>query len=174
VITVEHTADLDAPTRSAVRSLLDSAYGGPFADADWEHALGGMHALFHDGPAIVGHAALVQRRLLHGGRALRTGYVEAVGVCPSHRRRGIAAALMGELDRLLRGGFELGALAASEQAVGLYASLGWTTWTGPTAALTPDGIRPTPDEDGIMVLPVTAVLDPASVLVCDWRDGDVW
>ncbi len=174
MITVEHTADLDVPTRSAVRDLLDAAFARDFADSDWEHALGGMHALYRDGGQIVGHAALVQRRLLHGGRGLRTGYVEAVAVCPSHRRRGIAAALMRELERLLRGGYELGALAASEQAVGLYASLGWTTWTGPTAALTPDGIRPTPDEHSIMVLPVTAVLDPAAVLVCDWRDGDLW
>ena len=174
MVTVAHTADLDDATRSAVRALLDSAFGGGFADTDWEHALGGMHALAWEGPALVGHAALVQRRLLHGGRALRTGYVEAVAVCPSHRRRGIAADLMRELDRLVRGGYELGALAASEQAVGLYAALGWTPWTGPTAGLTPDGIRPTPDEDSIMVLPVTAVLDPAAVLVCDWRDGDVW
>ena len=174
MVTVAHTADLDVATRSAVRALLDAAYGRPFADSDWEHALGGMHALFHDGEQIVGHAALVQRRLLHGGRALRTGYVEAVAVCPSHRRRGIAAALMREVNRLVRGGYELGALAASEQAVGLYTALGWTSWTGPTAALSPDGIRPTPDEDSIMVLPVTAELDPATVLVCDWRDGDVW
>ena len=174
MISLVHTADLDAPTRSAVRSLLDSAFGGDFSDADWEHALGGMHALFSDGPAIVGHAALVQRRLLHGGRALRTGYVEAVAVCPSHRRRGIAVTLMRELDRLVRGGYELGALAASEQAAGLYASLGWSRWTGPTAALTPDGLRPTPDEDSVMVLPVTAVLDPTDVLIGDWRDGDVW
>lgn len=174
MISLVHTADLDLPTRSTVRSLLDSAFGGDFSDADWEHALGGMHVLYRDGPAIVGHAALVQRRLLHGGRALRTGYVEAVAVCPSHRRRGIAGTLMRELDRLVRGAYELGALSASEQAVGLYAALGWASWTGPTAALTPEGLRPTPDGDSVMVLPVTAVLDPTAVLVGDWRDGDVW
>ena len=174
-ISLVHTADLDAHTRSAVRDLLDAAYGGgAFADTDWEHALGGMHVLSHDGDDVVGHAALVQRRLLHGGRALRTGYVEAVGVHPSHRRRGIATALMREVVRLVRGGYELGALAASEEAVALYAGLGWVRWTGPTAALTPDGITATPDEDSIMVLPVTAALDPAAELVCDWRDGDVW
>ena len=81
---------------------------------------------------------------------------------------------MRELGRLVRGGYELGALAASDQAAGLYASLGWTAWTGPTGVLTPDGLRPTPQEDAVMVLPVTAVLDPAVALVADWRDGDVW
>ncbi|MGH3870410.1 MAG: hypothetical protein ACRDSR_02680 [Pseudonocardiaceae bacterium] len=28
----------------------------------------------------IGYASLVQRRLLHGGQALNTGYVEGVGV----------------------------------------------------------------------------------------------
>jgi hypothetical protein len=33
----------------------------------------------------------------------------------------------------------------------------------------------TPNDDrGIFVRPVTADLDPAELLVCDWRDGDVW
>lgn len=173
-ISLAHTADLDGRTRCAVRDLLDAAFARDFADSDWEHALGGMHALCRDGEEIVGHAALVQRRLLHGGRALRTGYVEAVAVAPAHRRRGIAAALMRELERLVRGAYDLGALSASRPGVELYASLGWTTWTGPTAALTPDGVRTTPDGYRIMVLPVAATLDPVAALVCDWRDGDVW
>ena len=55
-------------------------FEGEFTEQDWEHALGGIHALVWDGDALVGHAAVVQRRLLHGGRALRAGYVEGVGV----------------------------------------------------------------------------------------------
>jgi aminoglycoside 2'-N-acetyltransferase I len=40
-------------------------------------------------------------------------------------------------------------------------------------ALAPDDIRATAD-DALFVRPVTARLDPAMPLVCDWRDGDVW
>ena len=62
-----------------------------------------MHALVWEDGELVGHAALVQRRLLHGGRALRAGYVEGVGVRPDRQRRGHGAALMAALERVLRG-----------------------------------------------------------------------
>ncbi|HSV65569.1 MAG TPA: GNAT family N-acetyltransferase, partial [Mycobacteriales bacterium] len=75
-----HTADLDAGILKAARALLDDVFAGDMTDHDWEHALGGVHALAWEGAELVGHAAVVQRRLLHGGRALRTGYVEGVGV----------------------------------------------------------------------------------------------
>lgn len=56
--------------------------GGP-GEADWEHALGGMHSIIIDGDVVIGHASVVRRRLLHGGVAWRTGYAEAVGVHPA-------------------------------------------------------------------------------------------
>jgi hypothetical protein len=41
---------------------------------------GGIDALVREGEAVIAHGSVVQRRLLHSGRALRTGYVEAVAV----------------------------------------------------------------------------------------------
>jgi aminoglycoside 2'-N-acetyltransferase I len=67
-----HTADLDAETLRAAYAMLDEAFDGELDEDDWEHALGGIHALVYEGEEIVGHASVVQRRLLHGGRALRT------------------------------------------------------------------------------------------------------
>lgn len=40
-----HTADLDGATLEAARALLDVVFEGDFSDRDWEHALGGVHAL---------------------------------------------------------------------------------------------------------------------------------
>ena len=43
-----HTADLDNETREDARRMVVDAFAGgefEFTDADWEHALGGMHAL---------------------------------------------------------------------------------------------------------------------------------
>ncbi len=118
---------------------------------------------------------MVQRRLLHGGRALRAGYVEGVGVSAQHRRRGHGGALMAELERVIRGAYDLGALGATDAAARFYAARGWRQWQGPTSALTPAGIVRTEDEDGgIYVLEVTARLDLSGELTCDWRDGDVW
>ena len=101
-VRVAHTADLDAATLDAARALLDDVFEGDITDHDWEHALGGLHALAWDGTELIGHASLVQRRLLHGGRALRTGYVEGVGVRADRRRQGHGGALMDPLERSVR------------------------------------------------------------------------
>jgi aminoglycoside 2'-N-acetyltransferase I len=83
--------------------------------------------------------------------------------------------MMAELERILRGAYELGALGATEEGQALYAARNWQRWRGPTSALTPTGIKRTPDEDGsIFVLPVNTPLDLDGELTCDWRDGDVW
>jgi aminoglycoside 2'-N-acetyltransferase I len=169
-----HTADLDAATLEAVRVMLVAAFDDLTSD-DWEHALGGMHALAWDGGQLAGHASVVQRRLLTGGRALRTGYVEAVAVPADRRGRGYGAAVMAAAERIVRGGYQLGALCASRNAAGFYAARGWQLWQGPSSALTPTGVLRTPGEDGaIYVLPVAMTLDLAGELTCDWREGDVW
>jgi aminoglycoside 2'-N-acetyltransferase I len=157
-----------------VRALLDEAFDD-FSDDDWEHALGGVHALAYDDGELVGHASVVQRRLIHHGRALRCGYVEGVAVRADRRRRGHGDALMEALERVLRGAYEIGALGASDMAVPFYEARGWRRWRGAASALTPDGIRPTPEEvESIYVLELGVPLDLDGELTCDWRDGDVW
>jgi aminoglycoside 2'-N-acetyltransferase I len=118
---------------------------------------------------------VVQRRLLHGGRALRAGYVEAVAVAASHRRRGLASAVMAELEGVIHRAYDLGALSATDAGAALYASRGWQLWRGPISALTPSGTVRTPHEDGALhVLPCAAPLDLTGELTGDWRDGDPW
>jgi len=174
-ILIAHTADLSRATLDAARALLDAAFQGEFGDDDWDHALGGVHVLVRDGEELVGHGAVVQRRLLHRGRALRTGYVEGVAVRADRQRRGHGAAIVRALERVIRGAYDLGALGTTDAAMPLYAALGWQLWQGPTSALTPSGVRRTPDDDGgIYVLPVTVELDVTGELTCDWREGDVW
>ena len=169
-----HTADLGAGTRSAIRALMDAAFGG-VSDDTFENVLGGVHALLVEDGELVGHASVVQRRMLHGGRALRTGYIEGVAVREDRRRRGHGAAMMSVLERVVRSGYQLGALGASEDGGRLYASRGWQLWRGPSSALTPDGIRRTADSDGaIYVLPVSVPVDLTGELTCDWRPGSVW
>ena len=70
---LSHTAELGRATLKAARALLAKVFEGDFTDHDWEHALGGMHAVVWDGDELIGHASVVQRRLLHGARALRAG-----------------------------------------------------------------------------------------------------
>lgn len=170
-----HTSDLDIAILEAARTLLDDVFEGDLTDHDWEHALGGVHALVWEGTELIGHASVIQRRLLHGGRALRAGYVEGVGVRADRRRRGHGAAMMEALERVVRGAYDLGALGATDEAADFYLARGWKLWQGPTSALTPTGIERTAEEDDcIYVFPLAVSLDLSGDLTCDWRDGDVW
>ena len=57
-------------TAKPCTTLIDcspTAYAGEFTDADWDHALGGMHAIIEHRGTLIAHAAVVQRRLLHRG-----------------------------------------------------------------------------------------------------------
>lgn len=169
-----HTADLDSATLDSARALLYTVFDD-MTDDDWEHSLGGVHALVWDGDELIGHASVIQRRLMHKDHALRAGYVEGVGVRADRRRRGHGAAMMDELERVVRGAYDLGALGTTEEAAEFYAARGWKAWRGPTSALTPGGIVRTAEEDGyVYVLPVAAPLELSGELTCDWREGDVW
>jgi aminoglycoside 2'-N-acetyltransferase I len=137
-----HTADLDPATLAAARALLYEVFDD-LTEHDWEHSLGGIHALAWEGDELIGHASVIQRRLA--------------------------------LERVIRGGYEIGALGATDAAAAFYRARGWQLWQGPSSVLTPAGIRRTPADDGaIYVLPLRARLDLASELTCDWRDGDGW
>ena len=157
--------------------VADAFSGGEtdFTDADWEHALGGMHALISVRGALVAHGAVVQRRLIHRGVALRCGYLEAVAVREDWRGRGLATAVLNALEQVLRGAYQVGALSSSDAGRHLYAERGWLPWQGATSVLTPSGVTLTPADDGsLFVLPITEQVDPADEITCDWRDGDVW
>jgi len=120
---------------------------------------------------------VVQRRLLHQDRAVRTGYVEALAVRGDRRRRGYAAAAMSEAEQVIDRAYELGALSDGTGIDGFYQRRGWRTWTGPTFVVGSDGPQWTPDEDGGVLVrrtPTSPALDLSAPLGCDWRAGDVW
>lgn len=170
-----HTADLDSETRQRVRQMVTAAFSGDFTDDDWEHTLGGMHALIWQHGAIIAHAAVVQRRLLYRGDALRCGYVEGVAVREDCRGQGLAQALLDGAEQVIRGAYQVGAVCSSAVARRAFTARGWLPWRGPTSVLSPTGPTRTPDEDGaIFVFPVGIALDAAADLMCDWRAGDVW
>ncbi|MDG4824116.1 GNAT family N-acetyltransferase [Asanoa sp. WMMD1127] len=175
MIELVHTSAAGATALGAAYRLLEEVFEGDFGAEDWEHSLGGMHAFAWEGDDLVGHGSVVQRRLVHNGRALRCGYVEGVGVRADQRRRGHGAAVMGALESVIRAAYDLGALGTTDLGEPFYRSRGWLRWTGPLAALTPDGSKPTPEEQGaVYVFPGVMPLDLSAPLTCDWRDGDVW
>ncbi|MDJ0379524.1 GNAT family N-acetyltransferase [Streptomyces sp. G-G2] len=175
---LRHTAQLTGGRRAAVRELLDGAFGGDFSDLDFEHALGGTHALTYEGDRLVAHGSVVMRRVAHRGRSLRTGYVEAVAVRPDRRRRGLGTAVVAALERVIEGAYVLGALSASAEGAALYAGRGWRAWPGEIGVLGPGGPERLAQEEGstYVWVPGGGVLPgegPAGRLDFDWREGDV-
>jgi aminoglycoside 2'-N-acetyltransferase I len=173
------TPELDERRVGEIRSLLWASFAGDdhggFTEDDWQHGLGGLHFVLELAGKVVGHASVVERQLEIAGRRVRTGYVEAVAVAPSHQRRGLGTVLMREVNEHVEAAFDLGALGTGSQA--FYERLGWRIWQGPSGVRTPGGLQPTPGEDGyILVLrtptsPPLRLTDPIS---CEWRPGDVW
>ncbi|MFF1755697.1 GNAT family N-acetyltransferase [Streptomyces sp. NPDC058266] len=174
-LSTAHTADLTRAELRSVRALLDDAFNGGFSDDDWDHTIGGVHALVRDGAgALVAHGSVVQRRLAHDGRSLRTGYVEGVAVRADARRSGLGGQVLAALERVIDAAYELGALSASSDGAALYRARGWEEWQGGFGAYGPDGpVRLPDDESPPFLRRVTAALDPAHALLFDWRVGDI-
>jgi aminoglycoside 2'-N-acetyltransferase I len=165
LVRMAETSALDQRVLGELRALLEDAFAGDFSDHDWQHALDGTHALAYEDGELVGHGSVVPRELVHDGRRLRTGYIEAMAVRADRRRRGHGAAVMTALEGMIRARYELGALAATDEAIGFYAGRGWIQWQGPTE---PDGAG------AVYVLAAAAGVDPAGTLAADWREGDAW
>ena len=66
------TSVMSPDEATAIRSLLDRAFAededGAFEDADWDHALGGLHVVAEADGRIVAHASVVPRILVAGDR----------------------------------------------------------------------------------------------------------
>ena len=172
------TDELAVRDLDAIRALMHAAFDhgiDRFSDDDWAHALGGRHFLLEEGPAIVGHASVVEREIHVGGRPMRTGFVEAVAIEPARQGGGLGSVVMNAVDDHIQSEYELGALGTGRHS--FYERLGWRRWRGPLFVRTAAGDRPTPDDDDILVLatPTTPfALDPDASLSCDDRPGDPW
>ena len=113
---------------AAVRSL-EASFSGSATDEDLrrERAVAEIDrwlAAFDDGSIVGGAAAASFTLTVPGGRQVPTAGVTAVGVQPTHRRRGINTAMMrAQLDDVHRRGEPLAALYASEG--GIYGRFGY-------------------------------------------------
>ena len=111
---------------------------------------------------------------MHGGSALRAGYVEGVGVHASMRRRGHGEAIMRALERVVRGAYDLGALGATDEAIPLYERVGWQRWEGPCSRSPRPAASARPRRRARSSCSAAAPLDLRGELTCDWRDGALW
>lgn len=176
-VAVAEPGELTAAQLQTAELLVRAAFGPSFRSHDWLHALDGVHVVLTAGEDLLGFGAVVPRTLHHTGRALDTGYVEAVAVRADQQGSGLGGLVMDHVEKVIRARHAVGALNAVESATGFYARRGWRPWTGHTQAVGPAGVIDTYDDaDRIFLLTPGGAqpLDPGAALICDWRSGDLW
>jgi aminoglycoside 2'-N-acetyltransferase I len=135
---------------------------------------GGRHVLAYDGSRLVSHAVATTRWAQPDGHdPLKTAYIDAVSTLPAYQGRGYGSAAMRRLAAEVDD-YEIGCLQTDKP--GFYDRLGWELWRGPLAGRTEEGLVPTPDQQGVMVLRLRATpsLDLDAGLSIEQQPSRFW
>lgn len=135
---------------------------------------GGRHFLVYRDDEIVSHAVVTTRCLQPAGRSeLKTAYVDAVSTLPAAQGQGYCSVAMRRLAIEI-GDYDIACLQTD--LVGFYERFGWEFWRGPLAGRTEQGLIPTPEQRGVMVLrlPQTPPLDLDAGLSIEVQPDRIW
>jgi hypothetical protein len=136
---------------------------------------GARHFLAFDGGALVSHAVVSTRGAQPEGLPiLRTAFVDAVSTLPTRQNEGYGHATMQRLADNI-GDYEIGCLQ-TDNRTSFYAHLGWEEWRGPLAGRSDNGLIPTPDQRGVMVLRLanSPPLDLDAALTIECQPERIW
>ena len=170
------TEELDADTRSAIINLCVVAH----QEDDFKNLFsyvpsGGLHFLaFHD-EHLVSHAMVTTRWLQPEGQPLlKTAYIDAVATLPTQQGLGHGSAVMRHLARTIDDEYVIASLETDR--VEFYERLGWQLWRGSLAGRSEQGLIPTPEQNGIMILRLsqTPALNLDSTLTIECQDERIW
>lgn len=170
------TEELDGHTRNAIVNLCVTAH----AEEDFKNLFsyvssGGWHFLAFEDNQLVSHAMVTTRWLQPEGHpVLKTAYVDAVATLPSAQGRGWGSTVMRELAKSIDREYVIGCLET--QRTGFYERLGWDVWRGPLAGRGEQGLIPTPEQRGIMILRLsqTPALNLDSLLTIECQTERIW
>jgi len=173
---VLRTEDLSAAVRRSVIDLCVAAHDNTEFEKMFTVfiASGGRHFLVYADHLLVSHAVVTTRWAQPEGRPeLTTAYVDAVSTHPSHQHMGYGSQVMRDLAHGIDE-FEIACLQTDLR--GFYERLGWELWRGPLAGRGDDGLIPTPDQRGVMVLalPRTPALDLDALLTIEQQPTRIW
>jgi aminoglycoside 2'-N-acetyltransferase I len=170
------TEDLDAGLRAEVIRVCFAAHNKEEFLQLFSHIpSGGRHFLGYRQGELVSHAVVTTRWMQpEGYPLLKTAYVDAVSTHPDHEGKGFGSAVMRSLAEGIEGDYEIGGLETDRAS--FYERLGWEVWRGPLAGRSEDGVVPTPDQTGVMVLRLfrTPSLDVNSALTIECQENRIW
>jgi aminoglycoside 2'-N-acetyltransferase I len=176
LVTSTQTEDLNKETRKAIVDLCVEAH----QEEDFRNLFsyvssGAWHFLGYHSEVLTCHAMVTTRWLQPGGFSpLKTAYIDAVSTLPRYQGYGYGSVLMRRLAEEIDQEYSLACLETDRE--GFYERLGWETWRGPLAGRSEQGLVPTPDQHGIMVLRLskTPQLDLNSLLTIECQPGRIW
>ncbi len=176
VIISARTEELKEPIRNSIIELCVEAHQEEdFRNLFTYVSSGGWHFLAYHNELLVSHAVVTTRWLqTKDSPLLKTAYVDAVATLPASQGYGYGSALMqqlaGEIDRE----YVIACLETDRET--FYERLGWQTWRGPLAGRRDSDLIPTPEQHGVMVLPLsqTPTLDLDSLLTIECQTGRIW
>jgi aminoglycoside 2'-N-acetyltransferase I len=109
-----------------------------------------------------------------GHPLLKTAYIDAVSTLPRYQGLGYGSGLMRQLAIDIDREYDVACLETERET--FYERLGWQTWRGLLAGRSEEGLIPTPDQRGIMILQLseTPTLDLDSGLSIECQAGRIW
>jgi GNAT superfamily N-acetyltransferase len=170
------TAELSDSIRAEIIRISEEAHQADFQKlfdylpADGRHVLGCL------GKRLVGHAVRTTRWAQPAGHPpLKTAYIDAVTTLVSLQGKGIGSAVMRRIVEVIAGEDYL-LCALETDRPGFYTRLGWEVWPGPLAGRGANGLVPTPEAQGNVLihrLPASPALDLTGLLTIE-EDGRIW
>ena len=175
-ITSAHIEELSAATRTEIIQVCIAAH----QEEDFKNLFayvpsGGWHFIAYHAEELVSHAMVTTRWLqVNDQPLLKTAYVDAVATLPTYQGQGYGSALMRQLASDIDREYAIACLETERET--FYERLGWQTWYGPLAGRSEQGLIPTPDQHGIMVLQLsqTPLLDLDSALSIECQTERIW
>lgn len=176
ILTSAQTEDLNEVARVSIIQLCVAAH----QEEDFKNLFtyipsGGWHFLAYLDEQLVSHALVTTRWLQPEGLSLlKTAYIDAVATLPAYQGLGYGSALMRQLASDIDREYVIACLETERET--FYDPLGWQTWRGPLAGRSEQGLIPTPEQRGIMVLRLsqTPPLNLDSALSVECQSGRIW
>jgi aminoglycoside 2'-N-acetyltransferase I len=169
------TADLDDGCPCGfIQVCIAAHHEGSFKNLFTYIPSGGRHFIAYHGAELVSHAVVTTRWLQPEGLPLlRTAYVDAVATLPIYQGQGYGSAVMRQLAMKIDD-YAIACLETDKP--GFYVRLGWELWREPLVGRGEQGLVPTPEQTGIMILrlPYTPPLDLDLGLTIEWQLGRFW
>jgi aminoglycoside 2'-N-acetyltransferase I len=163
-------------TRAAIIRLCEVSHETDFHKLFDYLPEDGLHVIGYRNQDLVAHAVRTTRWAQPEGQPpLKTAYIDAVSIDPAVQGKGIGSAVMRRIiEEVSREDYRFAALETDKPR--FYTRLGWEVWRGPLAGRGAQGLIPTPEAQGhvlVMRLPATPNVDYNSLLTIE-DQGRIW